>query len=219
MGTATRSNFDDGSKMGIYLSLIECANCASRKDRSSSRARAAKWISLIESARICSKDPALQAVARSGAKRMASIARLNPYRCDQCGTPDIVAAPILYQQGTRTYSSMFSTGTSQSHFAQTVSPPNPRGYGRPFLLWGIPICFTFFWGVVGLDRILGHPSSMRTLGNPVAILLLLGIACVGGMFLNFRRINLYNREIYPGLLWIWEHTYVCRRCGKVLFVT
>ena len=24
----------------------------------------------------------------------------------------------------------------------------------------------------------------------------------------------YNREVYPRLRWNWEHTYICRRCGK-----
>jgi len=41
---------------------------------------------------------------------MASVSQLNPYQCDQCGTANIVAAPVLYQQGTRAYSGTFSSG-------------------------------------------------------------------------------------------------------------
>lgn len=50
---------------------------------------------------------------------------------------------------------------------------------------------------------------MTTLGDTVAIFLLLGLMCLGGMFLNFRRIARYNREVYPRLHWNWEHTYIC----------
>jgi len=149
---------------------------------------------------------------------MASVSQLNPYQCDQCGTTNIVAAPVLYQQGTRAYSGTFSSGTSQSFSAQAAAPPDPRGYGRPLLLWGIPICFTFFWGFVGLVGILNRSKSALALGNTVTILLLLGVACVGGMLLSFRRIARYNREVYPRLQWNWEHTYFCRRCGKLRLI-
>src|ERR1035438_5437344 len=49
---------------------------------------------------------------------MASISQLNPYQCDQCGTANIVAAPVLYQQGTRAYSGTFRTGPSQYYSAR-----------------------------------------------------------------------------------------------------
>ena len=149
---------------------------------------------------------------------MASVSQLNPYQCDQCGTANIVAAPILYQQGTRAYSGTFSSGTSQSYSAQAAAPPSPRGYGRPLLFWGIPICFTFFWGFVGIFGILNHSKSAATLGNTITILLLLGVACIGGMLLSFRRLVRYNREVYPRILWNWEHTYICRRCGKLRLI-
>ena len=145
---------------------------------------------------------------------MASVAQLNSYQCDQSGTTNIVAAPVLYQQGTRAYSGLFNSGTSQSYSAQAASPPSPRGYGRPLALWGVPICFTFFWGFAGLGRILGHPKSAATLTDAVVILLFLGVVCLGGMLLSFRRIARYNREVYTRLYWNWEHTYICRRCGK-----
>lgn len=149
---------------------------------------------------------------------MASVSQRNSYQCDQCGTSNIVAAPVLYEQGTRTYSGPFHSGMSQSYSALAAAPPVPRGYGRPLLFWGIPICFTFFWGSVGLIGILSRSKSAAELGNTVAILLLFGVACIGGMLLSFRRIARYNREVYSRLYWNWEHTYLCRRCGKVLFI-
>ncbi len=146
--------------------------------------------------------------------KMASVSQPKPYQCDQCGTTNIVAAPVLYQQGTHTYSTRFHSGTTQSFSAQAAAPPDPRGYGRPFLFWGVPICFMFFWGFAGLGRILDHPQSAAALGNAVGILLFLGVVLLGGMLLSFRRVARYNREVYPRLYWNWEHTYICRRCGR-----
>ena len=137
-----------------------------------------------------------------------------PYQCYRCGATNVVAAPLVYQQGTHAYSSRFRSVTTQSFSAQSAAPPDPRGYGRPILLWGIPICFTLFWGFVGLVGILDHSKSATSLGNTVTILLLLGSGCIGGMLLSFRRIARHNREVYPRLRWNWEHTYICRRCGR-----
>jgi hypothetical protein len=146
---------------------------------------------------------------------MASVLQLNPYQCDQCGTTNIVAAPVLYQQGTRTFSGIFNSGTSQSYSAQAVAPPNPRGYARPLLLWGFGILFTCFWGVAGLQAVARHPNSLGTLERPITFLLILAVACLIGVILNLLRIAHYNRDVYPRLRWDWEHTYVCRRCGKL----
>ena len=137
-----------------------------------------------------------------------------PYQCDRCGATNVVAAPLVYRQGTHEYSTRFTSGTTQSFSAQAAAPPNPRRYGRSLVLWGIPICFTLFWGFVGLIGIVEHSKTAATLGNTVAILLFLGVASIGGMLLTFRRIARYNRNVYPHLRWNWEHTYICRRCGN-----
>jgi DNA-directed RNA polymerase subunit RPC12/RpoP len=137
-----------------------------------------------------------------------------PYQCDRCGAMNVVAAPLVYQQGTHAYSTRFSSGTTQSFSAQAATPPDTRRYGRSLVFWGIPICFTFFWGFVGLIGIVEHSKTAATLGTTVAILLLLGVASIGGMLLTLRRIARYNRNVYPRLRWNWEHTYICRRCGN-----
>jgi hypothetical protein len=31
---------------------------------------------------------------------------------------------------------------------------------------------------------------------------------------NLWSVSRYNREVYPRLRWNWEHTYICRRCGR-----
>jgi hypothetical protein len=170
-------------------------------------------------AKISLVEPGVASCRQVGDNSMASLSQLNPYHCDQCGAANVVAAPVLYQQGTHSYSTRFYTGTTQSFSAKAAAPPDPRGYGRPLLLWGIPICFTLFWGFVGLVGILDHSKSAMTLGNTVVTLLLIGSICICGMLLNFRRIARYNQQIYPKLQWNWEHTYFCRRCGRFRLIS
>jgi len=198
----------------IALSPIPCVSLAIEEMRAGPRPYWRCGSIWTNRAKISIEEPGVARCRQVRENAMASVLQPNPYQCDQCGTTNIVAAPVLYQQGTRTFSGIFNAGTSQSYSAQAVAPPNPRGYIRPLLLWGIPICFTFFWAFVGLFGILNRSKSAISLGNTVTILLLLGVACVGGMLLSFRRIARYNREVYPRLHWNWEHTYICRRCGK-----
>lgn len=148
------------------------------------------------------------------AQGMATPLQQNPYRCDQCGTGEIVAVPLLYQQGTRTYSGTFSSGTSQSYSAQVAAPPRPRGYVWTIVLWGFAILLFFFWSYAGLGAILVHPETTAMKGHAVVVFMLLCVACVVGLLASLRRIVRYNREIYPRLHWDWTHTYMCRRCGK-----
>ena len=159
-------------------------------------------------------EPVAARRPRLRGNEMASVQLQNPYLCDQCGTPEIVAVPLLYQQGTRTSSGPFGWGSSQSYSAHAAAPPRPRGYLRPLLLWGLPILLFFLWTFAGFSSILEHPMATATTGNAVVFFLLLGVACLGGLVFNLRRISRYNREIYPRLHWDWEHTYMCRRCGN-----
>lgn len=150
---------------------------------------------------------------------MATVQQLTPYHCDQCGTPEIVAVPLIYQQGTHTYSNRFGWGSSQSHSAQAVAPPRPRSYFRPFLLWGVPTFLFLLWSYAGGSAILEHHKVRGTAQGEVAVFLLLGLACLGGLFLGVIRIFVYNRKAYPKAHWEWEHTYMCRRCGSLSLIT
>ncbi len=145
---------------------------------------------------------------------MASLAQLNPYRCDQCGTTNIVAAPVVYQQGTRAYSGTFSSGTSQSYSAQQAVPPRPLGYLKPVFRWGPLILLLSVWTVIGFRSILELPRMSMFRVELAVVFLLLEVFALAGLVFNLRKIARYNRDIYPRLRWNWEHTYICRRCGK-----
>ena len=145
---------------------------------------------------------------------MASVSQQNPYQCDQCGATNIVAASVVHQQGTHAYSTRFNSGASQSFSAQAVAPPNPRRYVRPLMIGGVGILFSSFWGSAGLRAVARNPNARGVVEGPIAFLVCLGLICLVGMILGFRKIARYNREIYPRLMWNWEHTYVCGRCGN-----
>ncbi len=158
----------------------------------------------------------LQGCRQVGDNGMASVLQQNSYQCDQCGTANIVAAPLLYEQGTRTYTGPFHSGVSQSYSAQAVAPPNPRGYIRPFLLWGFWILLFTILLLVGFSLIFKHPTA--AIFENTALFALLDVAFIAGLVFNLRRIARYNREVYSRLYWNWEHTYICRRCGRSLII-
>ncbi len=156
-------------------------------------------------------------VARSG-RVMEVVSQSNSYQCDRCGSTNVVAAPVVYEQGTRTYSGTFNSGISKSQAAVAASPPAPRSYRRPLMVWGIALCFSMFWGFAGLERLIGHSQASSALQKVVTVLFLGGVLCLVVMLMSFRRVTRYNREVYPQLYWNWEHTYICRRCGRNLLI-
>jgi len=169
-------------------------------------------------ARISIEEPGVASCRQVRDNGMASVSQASPYQCDQCGTANIVAAPVLYQQETRTYSGTFYSGTTQSHSAQAVAPPNPRGYIRPFLLWGPVILFFSVWTFVGFRSILEVPNLTMFKVDLAVVFLFLDVAVLAGLTFSLRRIARYNREVYPRIRWNWEHTYICRRCGKLRII-
>lgn len=157
-----------------------------------------------------------QGCRQVGDNGMASTSQQNSYQCDQCGGANIVAAPLLYQQGTHTYSGPFYSGVSQSHTAQAVAPPKPRGYIRPLLLWGFWILLFSILFLVNFSLIFRHPRA--AILETTAMFAFLDIACIAGLLLSLRRVARYNREIYSQLYWNWQHTFICRRCGQSLVI-
>jgi hypothetical protein len=145
---------------------------------------------------------------------MVTAGQQTAYRCDQCGSPEIVALSLLYEQGTRSFSGRFTSGISQSFTARGASPPSPRNYVRALLGWGFAIFFCVFWGIAGFRGILQHPRKTESLEGAVTFLFCFGFMLLLGMLFHFRRIARYNREVYPYLHSNWAQTFMCRRCGK-----
>jgi len=165
-------------------------------------------------AKIAIEEPGVARCRQVTDNGMASVSQLNPYQCDQCGTANIVAAPVLYQQGTHTYSTRFYSGTTQSFSARAATPPRPKGYIWPLLVWGPTILILSVWTVVGISSIYEHPIATALRPSSVAVFLFLAAGSLLGMVFSLRRIARYNREVYPRLHWNWEHTYICKRCGR-----
>jgi hypothetical protein len=145
---------------------------------------------------------------------MGTVLQQTIYHCEQCGGTNIVAAPVVFREGTHTYTRRLSTETNQSFSALVAAPPRPRGYLRPFLIWGFGIFFAIFWAFAGLRALLANSESHAVLLRPLGLLTLVGCVCVAGMFRSLRRVAQYNRQVFPRLYWNWEHTYICKRCGR-----
>ena len=91
-----------------------------------------------------------------------AVAKQQPsYQCDQCGSPNIVALSVLYEQGTRTYSSPAYWGKSQTYSAQGAAPPRRKGYGVPFLIWGFLLYFVLFWSWAFYGGLTKYPDTTQ----------------------------------------------------------
>ena len=161
-------------------------------------------------AKISIEEPGVASCRQVRDNGMASVSQLNPYQCDQCGTANIVAAPVLYQQGTHTYSTRFHSGTTQSFSAQAVTPPRPRGYLRPFFAMGPCESLIFFvWTVVGFGSIYEHSVTSALRPSAVTVFLILGAACLVGMALQpSQHCPLQSRSLSPSPLELGAHLYM-----------
>lgn len=141
------------------------------------------------------------------------------YQCEQCGDTNFVAAPVVYSQGTRSFSGRLGRGITQSSYAISAAPPHRQHYLRPLIQWGPAIAFFALWSFIGL----GSALEFRTITGIKVGLDLMFIAlcaiCVGGLLAGLRKAARYNREVYPRLFWNWEHTYVCKRCGRFQMIS
>ena len=87
-------------------------------------------------------------------------------------------------------------GTQQSALSMSVAPPAKKGY-----LWKV-ILVLFLAFIVG-----GMVGG--TLGLIVNFLL-----GVGGLYLIYRQVYCWNRDVHPQLMDEWQHSFICLRCGN-----
>lgn len=136
-----------------------------------------------------------------------------PYQCDRCGGTNVVAAPLVYQQGTHTHSSHFGRTTSQSVSAGAAAPPPPRGYLRPVIVWGPMVVFFSLWAFIALGSVFEVHGISSFKVNLALTILVLCVGSVAALVNSIRKVTQYNRKVLPRLHWNWEHTFICRRCG------
>ena len=147
-------------------------------------------------------------------KQMATTGQQTAYRCEQCGSPEIVALSLLHEQGTHSFSGRFTSGVSQSNSARAAAPPKPKRYFRSFILWGPVVVFFGMWTYLGFNALFMHPKALVLKELLAVVFFLLFIAALAKLLVNLGRVARYNREVYPQLYSDWAHTFMCRRCGK-----
>ena len=145
---------------------------------------------------------------------MAATGQEMAYRCEQCGSSEIVALSQLYEQGTRSFSGRFTSGVSQSYSARAAAPPQPKRYFRSFILWVPVTVFLAMWTYVGFSALFMHPKALALKEFLAIIFAILFLAALAKLVLSLGRIARYNREVYPHLRSDWAQTFMCRRCGK-----
>jgi len=145
---------------------------------------------------------------------MVTAGQQTAYRCEQCGSPEIVALSLLHEQGTRSFSGRFTSGVSQSYSARAAAPPKPKRYFRPIILWGPVAVFFGMWTYLGFSALFMHPKALALKELLAVVFFLLFRAALAKLLVNLRRVARYNREVYPHLHSDWAHTFMCRRCGK-----
>ena len=140
---------------------------------------------------------------------MASVSQLNPYQCDQCGTANIVAAPVLYQQGTHTYSTRFHSGTTQSFSAQAVAPPHPHGVISGLFFFGDRQSLYFLlWTFVGFSSIINtRDNALGGAGRPYFWFPRCSIACRHGVQPS-QNCSLQSRSLSSPALELGAHLYM-----------
>jgi hypothetical protein len=145
---------------------------------------------------------------------MVTTGQQTAYRCEHCGSPEIVALSLLYEQGTRSFSGRFTSGVSQSYSAQAAAPPKPKRYFLSFVLWGPVVVFFGLWTYFGFNALFMHPKALVLKELLAVMFFVLFIAALAKLLVNLGRVIRYNREVYPNLHSDWAHTFMCRRCGK-----
>jgi hypothetical protein len=150
---------------------------------------------------------------------MATLTVQQVFQCDQCGNPDIVAVPLLYQEGTRTFSGIFSRGVSQSVAAQALAPPRRRSYARRLLPWMFAVVLTTIATSFDLNAFVRRPAFSISEAGISLIFFSFSLASVWGLTRGLLSTLRYNREVYSKLEWDWAHSFMCRRCGKLQLIS
>jgi hypothetical protein len=92
-------------------------------------------------------------------------------------------------------------GTNQSRLSKIVGPPTKAPFGTPIILWLIG-----FFLLVALD---GRGRLSWLVGMlSVAYVLALPVYLLGALF--------YNIFLRPRKLEVWEHKFMCQKCGAII---
>ena len=156
-------------------------------------------------------------------------------KCPQCQSENVQNIRLVYESGTATLSGSARTGgvgytpgvgttystavtglsgKQSSLTAQRHAPPAQKKLG---CLWwlGIVVCATFTLQLLGGLRLL---TAIRNVESALVALLFIsvgGLALVGlvALIRHRRRVNHFNRDLWPTLYEDWTQKWLCHRCG------
>lgn len=138
--------------------------------------------------------------------------------CPNCNSDNIQSFKIAYHSGVSTSShstvgvgysnggfgvgTAETTGVSVSNLSQSVAPPEKKGYLKNFFIGYLIVCvITYFIKLI----------CESAVGRTFIVIDYFAIACL--LYWFYKEIYCWNRDIYPKLLYQWNHSYICLRCG------
>ena len=146
---------------------------------------------------------------------MGTVLQQTDYQCEQCGATNIVAASVIYSQGTHSfYATDFSAGTNQSFSAASCcTSTSPRLSSVPFSVGDSLQLLSLSSGpLLGLRSILAALRPRQLSGDHgCAFPLYWNCLLRWRWFVALRQgRSLQPSKSYPRLYRDWEHTYVCK---------
>jgi DNA-directed RNA polymerase subunit RPC12/RpoP len=149
-----------------------------------------------------------------GRKGIAATRQSTPYCCAQCGSDNLEALSLIYQNGVshfRLY--YYGSGERRSIAAQQAAPPSRKSLFEPCVFYGFGMVLGYV--LQEMDPLRGQVHTVDFI-LPVALALRVGMAAL----LIWRLVQTvrYNRTIFPLLLQNWWDSYKCRRCGNITVI-
>ena len=104
---------------------------------------------------------------------------------------------------------------SQSFTAQTLAPPQPKGYARRLMPWIFAVILMTSTTYFELSVFLKRPNLAESEAVVALIFVSLCSVSIWGLVRTLLKTLRYNRDVYPMREQEWAHSFMCRRCGKL----
>ena len=119
--------------------------------------------------------------------------------CPRCGSIDVRRLSLIHQIGLT--SGPEPKGSTQRTLSRYAAPPKPK----PAVMWTL----------LALASITIAVTTRTPAGSRAWV-----VGAVGAIAMLFAvRAAHFNTRVYPNLRQLWEHSYMCARCGEVFAET
>jgi hypothetical protein len=152
--------------------------------------------------------------------------------CSFCHSTNLVKVSLAYEQGLSELQSRSrlgglslatsglgfwsgearTTGTVQTRLSARLSPPTKMSYWKTALWWLLGLLALWFVGIALMPE---NAHKAKEFGQAFAWV---ADAYAGALVLLWCFIWRYNHRVFPIQHRRWDHSFMCRRCGKMIRV-